>query len=99
MPLLPTGVRFVHFLIAGLLLGLIVPIGLIYLMIQIDPRIRFSQIISAELNIPVLAEVNVIKSPSEKRSEKINIVYLSIGVLFVFCIYGYVSWLKLTGQL
>jgi len=99
IPLLPTGIRFLHFVIAGMALGVSVPIGFIYLMLQMDPRIRFSQIISTELNIPVLAEVNMIESLSESRSRKINVALLFVCVLIVFCIYGYVGWLKFTGQL
>jgi len=99
IPLLPTGIRFMHFAMAGIVLGLVAPIGLIYVMLQIDPRVRFSKIISAELNIPVLAEIHQISSRSEKRKTKINLIVLSVGFLMVLIIYGYVSWLKYTGQL
>lgn len=99
IPLLPTGIRFIHFAIAGLILGFAVPIGLIYIMLQIDPRIRFSQIISSEIGIPVLAEIDQISSFSDNRKVKINLLVLTIGTTMVFVIYGYVGWLKYTGQL
>ena len=99
IPLIPTGLRFLHFAAAGLFLGLAVPIGLIYVMLQIDPRIRFPQIISEELQIPVLAEIKQISSLSEDRKTKVNMFILSTGFAMVFIIYGYVGWLKYTGQL
>jgi protein tyrosine kinase modulator len=99
VPLLPTGVRFIHFAVAGVVLGLAVPFGLIYIMLQIDPRIRFSKIIIADLELPVLADINLLTSHSEEHKAKINTILLSIGTLMVILIYAYVGWLKFKGQL
>jgi hypothetical protein len=68
-------------------------------LLQVDPRVRFSQIISSELNIPVLAEIKKIESLSDKRKTRINLLILGTGTTLVFVIYGYVGWLKFTGQL
>jgi len=99
IPLIPTGIRFIHFAAAGIIFGLSVPIGLIYVMMQIDPRIRFSQIISSGMNIPVLAEIHQYSTNADKRKLEINLLLLAIGYVTIFCIYGYVGWLKSTGQL
>jgi len=99
IPLIPTGVRFMHFALAGIVLGLAVPTGIILLMLQMEPRIRFSQIISDGMNIPVLAEINSFSTKLEYRRMKINLFILLICYLIVFSIYGYVGWLKVTGQL
>lgn len=99
IPLIPTGIRFIHFLLAGLVLSIAVPVGLIYVLIQVDPKIRFSQIITDELEVPVLAEISVLTSTTDQRKIKINLFILAIGVVLVYAIYGYVSWLKITGQL
>lgn len=99
LPLIPAGIRFLHFALAGLVLGLLAPIGMIFVLLQVDPRIRFSQAISSELELPVIIDINSIKSNSELYSEKINFVFIGAGLLFVISIYGYVSWLKLTGNL
>lgn len=97
--LVPAGIRFLHFAIAGLVLGLAVPIGLIYVLLQIDPRIRFSRVISSELELPVLAEITRISSMKEERKIKINMILLITGTGIVLLIYGYVGWLKFSGQL
>ncbi|MCW8855321.1 MAG: hypothetical protein OQK72_11505 [Gammaproteobacteria bacterium] len=99
IPLLPTGLRFLHFALGGLVLGLVIPVGIIYFMLQLDPRIRFSQVISTELGLPLLAEIDKLESLSERRSARRNYIYLSVGVIVVLLIYGYVGWLKFTGIL
>ena len=98
LPLIPTGLRFLHFAIAGLILGLLIPVTGIMMLLQMDPRIRFSQIISSELELPVLAEFRQITSHSELEEEKRSYIILGIGMALVFLVYGYVSWLKLTGK-
>jgi len=97
IPLIPTGLRFIHFAAAGMLLGLLVPIGLIYTMLQVDPRVRFSSIISNDLDLLVLAEINHISSNSELHKAKINVLLISMGFMIVFVIYGYIGWLKFKG--
>lgn len=94
VPLLPTGLRFIHFAAAGLLVGLLVPIGLVYLNLQLDPRIRFSRVISNETGIPVLAEVYHIRNTNEDMKEQSNIIILYIGTFLLLVIYGIFSWLK-----
>lgn len=99
LPLIPTGIRFMHFAIAGLTLGLMIPIGLIFVLLQLDPRIRFSQAISSDLELPVISEISNIRSSSEYHKEKINLIYISVGVLIVFALYGYMAWFKLMGKM
>lgn len=99
IPLIPTGIRFLHFAAAGIILGLGVPIGLIYVMLQVDPRVRFSGVITNELNIPVLAELTRLPSYAEEHRAKLNLLLLSAGTIMVLVIYGIVGWLKYTGQL
>jgi len=99
IPLIPTGIRFLHFMIAGIVFGIAAPIGLIYLLIQVDPKIRFSQTISKELDLPVLAEISILSSQSDDQKVYYNLILLGLGLTIVFVIYGYVGWLKFTGQL
>ncbi len=99
LPLIPTGLRFLHFMIAGILLGIIIPVGFIFMLLQFDPRVRFSQIISKELELPVLTEIQYINSYSELRSNKVNIFFIVLGVTAVISVYGYVGWFKLVGNI
>lgn len=99
LPLIPTGIRFMHFVIAGLVLGLMIPIGLIFVLLQLDPRIRFSQAISSDLELPIISEISNIRSSSELHKEKINLIYISVGLLIIFALYGYMSWFKFMGKM
>lgn len=99
LPLLPTGVRFLHFAIIGLVLGVAVPVGLVYMLIQVDPRVRFSQVIKDDLDLPLLAEITSLQSISDRREEKINLIKIAIGVFVVFLVYAYAGWLRMTGKL
>lgn len=57
LPLQPSGLRFLHFAVGGLMLGLAIPFGLLYGVQQIDPRIRFEGIVSEKLGISVLGSI------------------------------------------
>lgn len=97
IPATPSGLRFIHFAIASLMFGLLVPIGGIYLIQQMDPRVRHEYIISEKIGIPVLAVVPELKTPSELHSLNISMWVISVILLLEFSIYGYVGWLKWTG--
>lgn len=99
LPLIPTGLRFLHFILAGILLGIVFPVGLIFIMLQVDPRIRFPQVITSDLNIPVLSEIPVIITNNEARRENINVIMIMAGAFVVLIIFAYVAWLKITGVL
>jgi len=99
VPLLPTGLRFIHFAAAGLIVGLLVPVGLVYLIFQMDPRIRFSRTISSDTGIPVLAEVYHIRTTSEDMREQSNIIILYVGTFLLLVIYGVLTWLKIMDYL
>lgn len=98
IPLIPTGLRFIHFAAAGLLLGITIPFALIYALLELDPRIRFSKELTKDLGIPVLAEIEVYRNSKEEKAELFSLLLLSFGVVVVLAIYAYVGWLKFTGQ-
>ena len=98
IPLLPTGLRFIHFAAAGLLIGILIPVGLLYVMLQVDPRVRFAKIIGNDLGLPILAEISRIPSATEQLRAKANLAILYSGVMMVLAIYVIVAWIKFMGQ-
>lgn len=82
VPLRPSGVRFMHFIFGGILLGLAVPTGLIFGFQQVDPRIRFKSLISEKLNVPVLATVPHLVSPAEGRAVVRSFRFITVMLLF-----------------
>lgn len=93
IPLTPTGLRFVHFAIGGIILGIIIPLLVIYGLIQLDPRIRAESVVNEKLKILVLASIPRLYSPADIQKQQYYtrliysilatdaIVYIIIGAL------------------
>lgn len=82
----PSGLRFLHFLLAGPLLGLAIPIGLLFVISLIDPRVRKAETISDNLGIPLLGKTPHLATPMGER--KITIGFIATTLLFLATI-GY----------
>ncbi len=95
-PILPTGARFIHFALAGLMLGLMLPVVYLVGFLQVDPRIRLASTVTEDLELPLLAVVPHLKLPTEKTAWYRKKGTLIFVVIVVLLIYTTVSWLKLT---
>ena len=73
-PLFATGLRFIHFALAGILAAIVVPIGLIISYIFLDPRIRFSNAIEEQFDVPLLGEIPHLVSNPIKRMRKVDVI-------------------------
>lgn len=96
-PTIPEGLRFVHFAMAGPLLGIAIPIGLIFLYIQLDPRIRMSYVLEDRLPVPLIGVVPHLIPPIRKRLLSKDIIMLGLVVLTVVGVYAGVAVSKLNG--
>ncbi len=96
-PTLPKGLRFTHFAMAGPVLGIAIPLGLIFLFIQLDPRIRMSHLLEESLPVPLIGVVPHLIPPMRKRLFSKDIIMLSLVVLAVISIYAAVAWSKMNG--
>lgn len=85
-PLNPTGLRFLHFVLVGPVLGFMFVLGGVLAYIMFDPRIRFiSQLPLAGADL--LAEVPHMSSPSETKRFHMHIVYCTLLSLLVLSVY------------
>ncbi len=96
-PTLPKGLRFSHFAMAGPLLGIAIPLGLIFLFIQLDPRIRMSHMLEESLPVPLVGVVPHLIPPMRKRLFSKDIIMLSLVVFAVIGIYAAIAWSKMNG--
>ena len=94
LPVTPIGFRFYHFAMAGLLLGIGLPLALLYAMIQVDPRVRHESLLVEQLNLPVLASVPEVLTPDETRSRRVTTLMLTLVVAIVIATYGFFGWLR-----
>jgi len=80
LPLQPTGPQFWHFVAAGLFLGVLIPLGLLYAKLQIDPTIRIPASILDRHKLPLLGSVPQLWSPAETAVVRRDLHRLSILV-------------------
>ncbi|MBI3774841.1 MAG: hypothetical protein HY273_04685 [Gammaproteobacteria bacterium] len=57
IPVQAAGLRFIHIMGIGSFLAVLIPFGLIYLKLRLDPRIRWPGLIAEKHRVPVLATV------------------------------------------
>lgn len=76
----PTGLRFFHFIIGGMVLGIALPLGLLYAMVNFDPRIRVGTAIADKRKLPLLAVVPHLWTPAETQAVRRDIQWLSLAV-------------------
>ncbi len=97
MPLVPTGLRFMHFAVAGTLLGLALPLGLLFGIARFDPRVRSAEQLERLTGLPVLVTVPYYATPEDLRRARLRnlalalilaVVALSYLTLFVFKLKG-----------
>ncbi len=85
-PIEPIGPPFRLFVIGGIVLGLILPFGLLYGRSQMDARVRAEAVIPETLNLPLLAVVPHLYAPSEALSARRSVHWLGVlmfSVLFI----------------
>jgi len=95
LPLSPSGLRFLHFVIAAPLLGVILPLGLIYARLRLDPRIRFGAVISEKLKLPLLTAVPHLWTPIEAQIIRREFQWISLAVTGTTLIFAVVIALRL----
>lgn len=86
-PFLPhstSGLGLVHFLAGGLLLGLVLPIGVLFGILQVDPRIRTAEQIHEFTDVPIIGAVNEYYTKTEIKETRNN--YISILLLGLLCV-------------
>jgi hypothetical protein len=98
MPLTPSGLRFMHFGIAGILAGVAIPFGLLFGIARFDPRVRSVEQLESSTGLLVLASVPYYPTPSDRRREQRQNLAMLLIVLLVVAAYLILFWLKLKGR-
>jgi polysaccharide chain length determinant protein (PEP-CTERM system associated) len=80
LPTQPGGVRFLHFLLAGLFLGVTVPLAAIYAKVTIDPRVRVGRAVGESDRVPLLAVVPRYWTASELSMARAELARLGLIV-------------------
>lgn len=98
-PLSPKGMKFLHFFLAGPILGALVPLGLLIVYVQLDPRIRFKESLEAITDVPVLGVVPHMTSPLSKRVMKSDVILLGTFLIIILCLYVAIAFAHRAGMI
>lgn len=94
-PVLPSGLRFMHWAALGLILGAIMPFLYLFTFIKLDPRIRTASGVTDDLDLPLLTVVPHMSLPGEQRgwvNGKLAIFAVVVGVLLIYAITGFIKY-------
>jgi len=97
MPLVPSGLRFMHFGLAGLALSLAVPFGLLFAVARFDPRVRSVAQVERATGFPVLASIPFYPTPRDRRRDHVQNLMLVLIVTGVAAVYLILFWLRIKG--
>ncbi|MDQ0007980.1 polysaccharide chain length determinant protein (PEP-CTERM system associated) [Luteibacter jiangsuensis] len=97
MPLVPSGLRFMHFGLAGLALSLAIPLGLLFAVARFDPRVRSVAQLEQATGFPVLAAIPFYPTPRDRRREHLHNMMLALTIVGVAAVYLVVFWLRMKG--
>jgi polysaccharide chain length determinant protein (PEP-CTERM system associated) len=96
LPQSPVGPRFLHFVVAGMLLGVLIPLGLLYARLHFDPRIRIGSAIAVAHKLPMVTVVPHLWSPAELKSLRWELVALTLLVVATIAASAAVSAMRFT---
>lgn len=97
LPLKPSGLRFLHFAIFGVLLAVVVPISFLYLVNASSKRLRSSARIERLFDVPVVAQIPHMENPGEIRVQRMQKIAMISFFTFAIAIYLGLGILRYVG--
>ena len=94
LPLIPTGLRFLHFGLAGLVLGIALPVGFLFGVARFDPRIRSGEQLERLTGLSVLATIPYYAKPRDRARDRMGNVIAVLMVIGALAACVILFWLK-----
>ena len=95
----PNAPRFWQFVLGGFVLGVLIPLGLLFARLQFDPRVRLASAISERHKVPVAAIVPHLWSPGELLGLRKELTTLALIVTATLALSVTLSVGRLVGVL
>jgi polysaccharide chain length determinant protein (PEP-CTERM system associated) len=70
VPARPSGVRFVHFAAGGLFAAAAMPLGLLFLLVRFDPRVRSATELERLTGLPVVVSLPTYDNEADRRQQR-----------------------------
>jgi uncharacterized protein involved in exopolysaccharide biosynthesis len=99
LPVKPSGLRFMHFVVAGLVLGTVLPLGILFAFQQVDPRLRAPALVQDRAGVPLLAATPRLVAPQQAARMEIGLNLLAFVVFLTLLFVAASGVLKMTGRL
>ena len=98
-PILPSGLRFIHFAIMGVFLGIFIPLGIIFSIIYFDSKIRLErEVLESYENICFIEKIPSFHgSRSAWENQKMGIILILFLLLGDLSVFMGVGWMKYNG--
>ncbi len=97
IPLMPSGLRFFHFGLAGIFLAFAVPIGVLFGIARFDPRIRSTEKLELAAGQAVLAVIPFYPTQQDQHRARMQRTLAASAVAVVILAYLTVFWLRHKG--
>ncbi|HJU25425.1 MAG TPA: XrtA system polysaccharide chain length determinant [Rhodanobacteraceae bacterium] len=97
LPLMPSGLRLMHFAVAGLALAVLIPVGLLFGIARFDPRARRGELLEQSTGLPVLATIPAFRTVHDHHRDRRRSILAVAIVVGVFLAYGLLYLIRVTG--
>ena len=95
-PARPSGLRFLHIASGGLMAAVAMPLGLVLLLVRIDPRVRSAQALERAADLPLLAAMPRYWTDRDRRQWWVQIRWVVLAVSLIILAYVGAGWWRLT---
>jgi polysaccharide chain length determinant protein (PEP-CTERM system associated) len=95
VPARPSGVRFAHFAAGGLLAATAMPLGLLFLLVRFDPRLRSPADIERQTGLPVVASVPTYQNEADQARWKAQAFAAATLVTVTLAGFAAAGWIRM----
>jgi hypothetical protein len=88
VPLIATGLRLMHFAMIGFVLAALVPLGLLFALVRLDPRVRSPAQLERTAGIPLLVGIPYAPSVRERARQRRRTLLAAGMIAGVFAAYA-----------
>jgi polysaccharide chain length determinant protein (PEP-CTERM system associated) len=95
VPPRPSGVRFVHFAVGGLFAAAAMPLGLLFLLVRFDPRVRTANDLERQTGLPVVVSIPTYENDNDRHGWLNQAGAAAALVAITLAAYAAAGWIRL----